>query len=71
MSVVTGPDSRQALHILIDQYQRDLLRTCAMLLWDAHLAEDAVQETFLQAYKSLHKFRGESDMRKVGLFLYK
>ena len=63
MSVVTGPDSRQTLGLLIERYQRDLLRTCTILLRDAHLAEDAVQETFLQAYKSLHKFRGESSVR--------
>ena len=63
MSVVMGPDNRQILSSLINQYQRELLRTCTMLLQDAYLAEDAVQETFLQAYKSLHKFRGESSMR--------
>ena len=63
MSVVMGPDNRQIFSSLINQYQRELLRTCTMLLQDAYLAEDAVQETFLQAYKSLHKFRGESSMR--------
>lgn len=63
MSVVAGPDNSQTFDTLIEQYQRDLLRTCTMLLRDAHLAEDAVQETFLQAYKNLPKFRGECGMR--------
>ena len=63
MGVVTGPDNRQTFSLLIERYQRDLLRTCTLLLRDAHLAEDAVQETFLQAYRSLPRFRGESGMR--------
>lgn len=35
-----------------------LHRMCA----DADLAEDLTQETFLQAYKSLYKFRGECEI---------
>ncbi len=60
MDVVAGQDNSQVFDVLIERYQRDLLRTCTMILKDAHLAEDAVQETFLLAYKNLHRFRGES-----------
>ena len=35
-----------------------LFRLCA----DATLAEDLTQETFLQAYKSFHKFRGDCEV---------
>ncbi|WP_458408266.1 RNA polymerase sigma factor [Anaerotignum sp.] len=35
-----------------------LYRLCA----DRDLAEDLTQETFLQAYKSFHKFRGECEV---------
>ena len=35
-----------------------LYRLCA----DADLAEDLTQETFLQAYKSFHKFRGDCEV---------
>lgn len=35
-----------------------LYRLCA----DPNLAEDLTQETFLQAYKSFHKFRGECEV---------
>ena len=35
-----------------------LYRLCA----DPNLAEDLTQETFLQAYKSFHKFRGECEI---------
>ena len=35
-----------------------LYRLCA----DAELAEDLTQETFLQAYRSFHKFRGDCEV---------
>ena len=63
MSVVKDPDNQQVLGQLIDQYGKDLFRLCCMYLRDASLAEDAVQETFLRAYKGLKDFRGESSMR--------
>ncbi len=63
MEVVKGPDSREtreeALTRLVSEYQTPLLRTCYMYLKDAQLAEDAVQETFLKAYRTLPSFRGE------------
>ena len=42
----------------VTEYQPALLRTCRMLLHDRTLAEDAVQETFLKAYRALPSFRG-------------
>lgn len=44
---------------LVEQHQMALLRLCYMLLQDTTLAEDAVQETFIKAYRALPKFRGE------------
>ena len=44
---------------LVSQYQRQLLHMCAMYLHDSAAAEDAVQETFLTAYRALPQFRGE------------
>ena len=44
---------------LVSQYQRQLLHMCAMYLHDHAAAEDAVQETFLKAYRALPQFRGE------------
>ena len=43
---------------MVDQHQTALLRLCYMQLQDQALAEDAVQETFLKAYRSLDTFRG-------------
>lgn len=52
-------DATQRLNELILRYEKDLLRFCCMYLQDAVLAQDAVQETFLKAYRSLHRFRGD------------
>ncbi len=59
---VKGPDSeREArLILMIDRYEAQLLRLCCMMLHDASLAQDAVQETFVKAYRGMEGFRGES-----------
>ena len=49
-------DVRSALHAYGDR----LLRSAYLLCGDATEAQDLVQETFLQALKSAHRFRGES-----------
>lgn len=59
---VKGPDGNlesQLCH-LMTRYEREILRTCYAILQDRQLAEDAVQETFLKAYKHLRDFRSES-----------
>lgn len=62
MEIVKGPGNRPEERIsrMIKTYEKDLLRLCCVYLKDASMAEDAVQETFLKAYKNLHSFRGES-----------
>ncbi len=61
MEAVTDPDSRrdQTIEKLILQYQTPLLRLCYLQLQDRALAEDAVQETFLKAYRGFASFRGD------------
>ena len=44
----------------MEEYEQSLLRTCFAYLGDLALAEDAVQETFLKAWKGYSGFRGES-----------
>lgn len=44
------------LERMMDGYGNALLRLCFMYLKDRHLAEDAVQETFLRAYNNYHRF---------------
>ena len=62
MEVVTGPNDirEETLCRLMAQYKNDLMRMCIACLRDAALAEDAVQETFLKAYRALPAFRGDS-----------
>lgn len=49
----------RSIESLIDAYQASLLRLCYAYLHDWALAEDAVQETFLKAYRHLDDFRGD------------
>lgn len=62
MEHVKGPDmqSEDEFVRLVAAYQQDLLKICYVYLRDAALAEDAVQETFLKAYRKMDSFRGES-----------
>lgn len=61
MNGTRGSDNaqEQALCELVNRYQTELLRMCYLYLRDSALAEDAVQETFLKAYKALPAFRRE------------
>lgn len=64
MSFVPGPDGaqsrKQAFEQMVETYQTALLRMCCLYLRDKTLAEDAVQETFIKAYRSMDSFRGDS-----------
>ena len=42
------------------QWEVPLLRTCYLLLRDAALAEDAVQDTFVKAWRFYGSYRGEA-----------
>ena len=63
MSVNKGPDNMESaepmLERLVTEYQTQLLRICYMYLKDMTLAEDAVQETFFKAYRSMETWRGD------------
>ena len=48
------------LQELIDACGDRLLRSACLLCGDATEAQDLVQETFVQALKSAHRFRGDS-----------
>ena len=43
---------------LLDNFGRELLRTCFAYLEDEALAEDALQETFLRAWRVWDRFEG-------------
>ena len=53
-------ENRSTLERLMDEYGTGLLRMCTLYLKDAALAQDAVQDTFLKAYRHLDHYRGEA-----------
>ena len=65
MEAVREKDScpEEILERLILEHEVSLKRLCYFYLHDRALAEDAVQETFLKAYRSLGDFRRESAER--------
>ena len=53
-------DADRWLEQAVKTHGDSLLRMCFLYLHDRQLAEDAVQETFLRAYKAYDNFRGDS-----------
>ncbi|MBR3764203.1 MAG: sigma-70 family RNA polymerase sigma factor [Clostridia bacterium] len=53
-------DHRNDVNRLMQQHGSQLLRLCVLLLRDADLAQDAVQETFLRAWRKYGTRRGEA-----------
>lgn len=51
-----------ALQILMRRYNQTLYRTARSILRDDAEAEDAVQESYLLAYRAMDKFRGDAKL---------
>lgn len=70
VTVLTAPPDGGSDAFLADaeQYRRELLAHCYRMTGSLHDAEDLVQETFLRAWKSHHKFEGKASVRT---WLYK
>ena len=67
MTPVQGPDREERLNQMVLAHEKDLLRLCTLYLRDAELARDAVQESFLKAYRRMDRFRGNAS-EKTWLF---
>jgi RNA polymerase sigma-70 factor (ECF subfamily) len=50
---------RDAFRALVDRESRSVVRLCFRILGDIHEAEDAAQESFVTAYRSLATWRGD------------
>ena len=61
METVKGPDSKEErIEQMVLRYQLPLLRLCYAYLHDEELAKDAVQETFIKAYRNLDSFNEDA-----------
>ncbi len=52
-------ERERAVTALVERYQTGLRRVCYAILKDEEAANDAVQETFLKAYRAMDSLRGE------------
>lgn len=60
--------NQNAFRKLVETYQNLVANTCYGLLQNTSDAEDVSQEVFIQVYRSIHKFRGDS---KLSTWLYR
>ncbi|NLN31078.1 MAG: sigma-70 family RNA polymerase sigma factor [Bacteroidales bacterium] len=51
---------RDSFRILVERYQQLVFRTCMGFMHNREDAEDLTQDIFIQVYRSLSRFRGES-----------
>ncbi len=51
---------QKAYELLVVKYQKRIERLVARMVRDADLMPDVVQETFINAYRALHQFRGDA-----------
>lgn len=60
IGIINRDDS--AFETLMDRYGSRLLKVCYLFLRENSLAEDAVQEVFIQIYKSIHRFNHKASL---------
>jgi RNA polymerase sigma-70 factor, ECF subfamily len=51
---------KEKFRMLVEQHQQMVFRTCMGFLHDKDDADDITQDIFIQAYQSLHNFKGDS-----------
>ncbi len=60
--------NQAAFNQLLDDYQQKVFHTCISFVPNKEDAEDVAQEVFLEVYKSVNKFKGDS---KLSTWIYK
>jgi RNA polymerase sigma-70 factor (ECF subfamily) len=55
--------NRDAFDVLVRRYQSRLFQLIRILTHGDEESEDLVQETFVRAYRAVHRFRGDSTFR--------
>lgn len=60
LSLVPERNIDTDINRLITTYGNSILRMCFIYLKDIHLAEDALQDTYIKVYKNYSSFKGNS-----------
>lgn len=60
--------NEQAYRQVVDELQKYVLNTCYRFVNSAEIAEDLTQEVFIEVYRSIGNFRGES---KLSTWIYR
>lgn len=63
MMEIAATSKEEILETIIDQYSQSILRMCYILLEDESLAQDAMQDCFIKAWKGLNHFNGNSSLK--------
>ena len=61
VAALKGRDSA-AIEALIETHGNRLLRSATLLCGDETNAQDLVQDTFVEAFRSVHRFRGQASL---------
>ena len=59
---------REAYSRLLDEYEQRIFHTCLSFVPNREDAEDIAQEVFVEVFKSIHKFQGNS---KLSTWMYR
>jgi RNA polymerase sigma-70 factor (ECF subfamily) len=59
---------REAYSRLLDEYEQRVFRTCLSFVPNKEDAEDIAQEVFVEVFRSIHKFQGNS---KLSTWMYR
>jgi RNA polymerase sigma-70 factor (ECF subfamily) len=62
VDAVLGGD-REAFRVIVEQYQGPVYRACLRILGSSADAEDAAQESFVAAFRSLAGYRGDGPLQ--------
>ena len=63
IALETEENRTEQLNRLVLLYEKEMLKLCYVYLRDMTLAQDALQESFLKAYRRLDTYRGEASER--------
>ena len=56
----TDADRREQINRMVLQYEKEMLKLCFVYLRNLDLAREALQESFLKAYRRFDTYRGEA-----------